>query len=208
MSASVFVAERLRAQLGLPDPAPEAERRPGRLERQLMRQSGLPEPEELEGMKPRHAELVQRRASARFEVRGVQVGGAPSHALAAQLAGELERLGLAVAAREPPSPVEVEPSPNQAQMLWALARGVKASVERRPPEADYVVYADCILRPDGSALHGAHLVVCDREGAWVLVDLQNSHHPDFQAVAPRDGADCVRLVAERFARYLEGEASP
>jgi hypothetical protein len=47
-----------------------------------------------------------------------------------------------------------------------------------------------------------HFVVCEGSGAWVLVDLQNSHHDDFQAIRPRSVADCDQLVVARLTGYL------
>jgi hypothetical protein len=47
-----------------------------------------------------------------------------------------------------------------------------------------------------------HLIVCDQKGDWVIVDFQNSHHKDFQAINPKSIEDCQRLAVKRLASYL------
>jgi hypothetical protein len=47
-----------------------------------------------------------------------------------------------------------------------------------------------------------HFVVCDRAGEWVIADLQNNHHEDFQRIDPKVLEDCDRLVLERLRAQL------
>ena len=51
------------------------------------------------------------------------------------------------------------------------------------------------------------LVVCDHNGEWVIVDFQNDHFPDFQAVELKSGDDCDRLVTKRLDRFLQAGAN-
>jgi hypothetical protein len=58
--------------------------------------------------------------------------------------------------------------------------------------------------------HGAftvHFVVCDHNGEWVIVDFQNDHFPDFQAMELKSGDDCDRLVTKRLDRFLRAGAN-
>ena len=47
-----------------------------------------------------------------------------------------------------------------------------------------------------------HLIVCDQSGDWVLIDMQNSHHPDFERIDPKSAADCNRLLLARLKGRL------
>jgi hypothetical protein len=46
-------------------------------------------------------------------------------------------------------------------------------------------------------------VICTGKGEWVVADFQNSHHEDFQSIAPAGVTDCDKLVAKRLAGYLK-----
>lgn len=92
--------------------------------------------------------------------------------------------------------------PNEMKVLWLYAREVRAYLRDHPPESDYVLFADYWLRPHDDAVHAVHFVVCDKAGDWVIVDMQNSHHPDFQQISPKTLADCDRLVVRRLESYV------
>jgi hypothetical protein len=44
--------------------------------------------------------------------------------------------------------------------------------------------------------------VCDSKGEWVIVDMQNSHHPDYQRIKPISKEDCSKLLFKRLGTYL------
>ena len=48
-----------------------------------------------------------------------------------------------------------------------------------------------------------HFVVCDRKGEWVIVDMQNSYHPDYLSVKPKSREECNRLLVQRLKGYLQ-----
>jgi hypothetical protein len=87
--------------------------------------------------------------------------------------------------------------PNEMQVLWLFARNVREYVRENPADCDYVLFADYWFNPRGQ-VWAVHFVVCDRAGDWVIVDLQNSHHKDFQRLEPKTLADCDRLVLKRL----------
>jgi hypothetical protein len=78
-------------------------------------------------------------------------------------------------------------------------------LRKDPPAADYALFADYGIgrSADGKpVVGGVQLVVCDRAGDWVFLDLRNSHHPDFQQINPRSPDDCNRLVIEAIKNDL------
>ena len=53
-----------------------------------------------------------------------------------------------------------------------------------------------------------HFAVCDRQGDWVIVDLQNSHHPDYQSIKPTSTDRCEELLLKRLQGYLRPREQP
>jgi hypothetical protein len=45
--------------------------------------------------------------------------------------------------------------------------------------------------------------VCNRQGDWVIVDMQNSHHPDYQSVKPTSSQGCDAVLFKRLQSYLQ-----
>jgi hypothetical protein len=70
-------------------------------------------------------------------------------------------------------------------------------------ESPFQSYADCVFNPGNWEQGYVHFVVCDRAGEWVLVDFQNSHHPDYQALKPTSAEACRALVAKRLEGALK-----
>jgi hypothetical protein len=48
-----------------------------------------------------------------------------------------------------------------------------------------------------------HTFVFDRDGDFVIVDYQNSHHRDFRRIKPDSDENCLKLTAVRLASYLK-----
>jgi hypothetical protein len=88
-------------------------------------------------------------------------------------------------------------------MLWDLARGFRDHVRATGIDSEYALFAEYFIDVEHERVHAVHFVLCDASGDWVMVDLQNNHHPDFQEVAPRTAEDCGRLVAVRMAHLLD-----
>ena len=93
--------------------------------------------------------------------------------------------------------------PNELKMLWNLAREFRSFVRTNPPAADYALYADYAFNPQNADQGYVHFVVCDRKGEWVIVDMQNSHHPDYQSVGIISRERCDQLLVKRLAGSLK-----
>lgn len=92
--------------------------------------------------------------------------------------------------------------PNEMNKLFSLAEEFRDYVKKNPPDTDYVLYADYIFFPDNWNLFALHFIVCDRQGEWVILDLQNSDLPDFQSINPDSKEDCNTLFLKRLQTYL------
>jgi hypothetical protein len=201
MECSQFIVQRLGTILDLPGTPVED----GPMARRWAAKSGTPPKEEYEAMDAR-VELMAPAlgAGAQVLVLPIRLGDETSAVDAAELA---ERLGtdLQVTASVGANPVqiEVEPARNQMKMLWQMATAFREHVREHPPETDYVLFADYYLRPDGGPARAVHFAICDRSGDLVVVDFQNSHHEDYQAIAPNTTAECSRLVVRRLGTYLD-----
>jgi hypothetical protein len=203
MECCVFVAERLKEVMALPDVAPGQDRQAGRLESELASRSGVPAESELEAMKKRQTAYADRFAAASLEVYPVRIQDELSREEAERLSGYLAERGFGgVEVGGTELHIEVKPDRNEQKMLWTLARQFREHVRAHPPLSEYVLFADYIMTPPDGPVGAVHIVVCDRKGEWVLVDYQNSHHRDFRKVKPEDAEGCGRLAARRMASYV------
>jgi hypothetical protein len=62
--------------------------------------------------------------------------------------------------------------------------------------------AKSVFNPQNWEQGYVHFVICDRRGEWVIVDMQNSHHPDYQSVKPISQADCDKILVKRLEQYV------
>ena len=153
-------------------------------------------------MQSRASKLKEALNAARISVYATRVGNVPDAPSAARLAKDLAaRFGCQETVAEGVPAVEIKPTSNQQKRLWDLARGFREHLRVHPPETDYALLAEYLIKPTG-APHSVHLVVCDKAGDWVIVDFQNDQHVDFQRLAPKSVEDCERLTCERLAAYL------
>jgi hypothetical protein len=203
MECCVFVAERLKQAMALPDLPAGAERKAGRLERSMTRAAGVPEEAEFAAMEERVKVLAEGYAGASVEIYPVRIGKMVNRDEAERLSTLLEENGFGIVrVAGTDLPIDVPPDNNEQAMLWTMARSFREYIRSNPPDADYVLYADYLMRwPDGP-VGAVHFVICDREGEWVVVDFQNSHHKDFKKVGPKNAGDCGRLAARRVQGYV------
>ncbi len=117
------------------------------------------------------------------------------------LLGEKKLCQAKVAAEE--LLIAVEPATNEQKMLWELANKFKDHAKENPVTSDYSLYAQYFMSPRNGRIMAVHFIVCDRYGDWVIVDFQNDHHEDFNAVAPASASDCDKLVIRRLEGYLQ-----
>jgi len=162
-----------------------------------------PSGSERKAMDERLKAMKEAGASARVLVYPARVGGDHAEPDCAAHVGELlneARLCRASAAKTAPL-MEGSGWPNEMHVLWLFARSVREYLRQHPPDSDYVLFADYWFNPRGQ-VWAVHFVVCDQAGDWVIADLQNNHHDDFQRIDPKTLEDCNRLVLERLEAEL------
>lgn len=206
LQCCILVVDRLRPVLSLPPMAGEGGAE-GPIARRWREKAGAPDQSERAGLDERARKFKTAAAQAKLLVYPALAGDEFSADSAAQLVRLLSEAKLTqpTAAKDGPRP-DVPGDANEQKVLWDMARKVRAYVQAHQPEADYVLFPHYLLGKDSlgrSQVGGVHFVVCDRAGQLVLVDFQNDHHADFNAVAPSTRADCDRLVAKRLAGYCK-----
>lgn len=197
MSCCELVSKRLEPMLVLePDGVKN-----GAMEQLWERKSGTPDRAERAAMAGR-LEKLRAADDATLLVYPVRVGDGTDRAGGEKLVALLNDAKLC-RARLAPEPLwfEVAHDSNEQRVLWDMAKAFRDHVRKHPPATDYAAYGDYIMH-DGKAW-AVHVVICDAEGELVLVDFQNDHHDDFQAIAPKNPDDCSRLAAKRLAGYLK-----
>jgi len=205
MSSSLFVATKLQKLWGLADPLRENAPH-GKMAQRLREESGLPPEKELEAIRQRQADMVEHVATRKCAVQAVRVmkNNAPKETK--RLVTMINEEGVFAAVLGTKMPTFTIPgSHNEQRVLWDTARAFQAFVKKNPPKADYTLFAHYGVGKTASGttrVGHVHTIVCDREGQWVVVDFQNSHHDDFQAVDPESVEDCHRLLIRRAKGLL------
>ena len=202
MTCCMFLVERVRTQLGIPESARD-ESAKGKFSQRPPEDAPTPGKAERAAMKKRLAVMKKAGFGATVAIFPVRLSDDDVGTRdAAHLAGLLGKKKLCEAgAVDSPLRVKIQFAHNEQKLLWDLARAFQDHVKENPPEADYALLADYLFpRPDRA--WAVHFVICDREGEWVIVDFQNEHHGDFQSVDPKTPDDCGRLVAKRLEGYL------
>jgi tetratricopeptide (TPR) repeat protein/protocatechuate 3,4-dioxygenase beta subunit len=174
-----------------------------------MRQAEAPEQSEFAAMEKRLQAMKKAGTSARVMVYPARVGGDHTdQSSATHLAELLNEAGLCRATVAKTGPVlKGEGWPAEDEVLWLFARAARNYVRQHPADTDYVLFADYWDSPRTKSTWAIHFVVCDRAGDWVIVDLQNNHHEDFQRINPKTLADGDRLMLERLKTYLMAQES-
>ena len=206
MQCIVMLVNALREPLGLQDPfGPNAFE--GRLTERWAKRTGLPTSGERAALQKALETARTKFAGSKLVVFPTLIAGQPDRKQAAHLADMLngQKLGKAEVATAQPA-IEIQNVPNEQQRLWQMARAIREYLRQKPGAADYAVLADYAFAPDGKAFT-VHFVVCDHNGEWVIVDYQNDHFPDFQAMELKSGDDCDRLVTKRLDRFLRAGAN-
>jgi len=205
MTMSVLLVERLGPQLGLNEATAKAAK-PGKLAAILDQRSGLPPENERAALPERQQAMKQALPGATLLVYPARIGGktvsVPSATNVVQL---LNQAGLCKAVRADQIILlkASQADPNELKSLWDLAREFRDFVRAHPPATDYALYADYVFNPQNPEQGFVHFVVCDRKGEWVIVDLQNSHQPDYQSVGIISRERCDQLLVKRLEGYLK-----
>jgi serine/threonine protein kinase len=203
MTLSVLLVERVGPLFGL-DEETRKNAKPSRLQAQLAQQSGLPPENELNAIAGRTEAMKNARHSLTLLIVPMRANDIPDTASASILARAVNEAGLCRAISSS-RPVEVAPNPdtpNELLIFWNMATSFRAWVREARPDADYIMFVDCAYTPGRWEQGFVHLVVCDRNGEWAVADLENSEHPDYQAVKPTSSEACGRLAVRLLASHL------
>jgi hypothetical protein len=198
------VVESLAPQLGLNEETAKAAK-PGKMARIMGERSGIPPEEETAALPERQREMKDLGQTATLMIFASRIGGTTvDTASAGNLAKMINEAGLcrAIPAEQTVLLKASLADPNEMKKLWYLAREFRDYIKQNPLDADYVLYADYIFNPQDWEWGMVHFVVCDRRGEWVIVDMQNSHHPDYQSIKPTSRDSCDRLLVKRLESYL------
>ena len=204
MDLCVILAKRLAPQLGLNDETAKAAK-PGKMAALMDEQSGLPSEAERNTGLARQKALKQTAPNVTLLVYPARVGGnQTSVPSATNIVWLINQAGLCQAVQAEPPVVLKSPQadPNQQKILWNLAREFRNFIRTNPPAADYALYADYVFNPQNADQGFVHFIVCDHKGEWVIVDLQNSHWPDYQSVGVISRDRCDQLLVKRLEGYL------
>jgi hypothetical protein len=201
MGCSVVLAQLVGRALNLPEPQEDAIE--GKLAKRFREQAGLPEDKVYQEMESRQQAVKKAGSDVTMAVYPVRLGDKVDQSSAELLAKLINEAGLCRASVASEQPwFEIKRDSNQQKLLWSLARQFRDHLSAQPkPTADYVLYADYYIGEN--AAHAVHFVVCDSDNNWVVVDFANSHHEDFQKLAPKTWQDCSQHVVQRLEGYLK-----
>ncbi len=196
LKCCVLVVERLKPVLSIKDlllsPPPE-----GKLAQRWRIRSGIPDQAEIAVIEKRSQAFRKDAVKSTMLIYPSHAGNAFSPDSAKAIAAKINEKKLALAVTEEKGPaIEFNRDINQQQVLWTVARRFSEFIKKNPPSTDYALLADYLMGPD--AVGGVHVIVCNKQGDIVLVDYQNSHHADFQAIRPKTRDDCDQLVVKRL----------
>jgi len=204
MTMTMLLIDGLGPQLGLNADTAKAAK-PGKYARLMDKRSGLPPQAERDALPARETTLLATRKDATILVIPTAVPDHQESAAAGRITQLIGAARLFKTASTPASAVALpmpRPDPNEMKMLWDLARELKEQVKNNPPTADYVLAVDYRFNPDRWEQGFVHFVICDRRGDWVMVDLQNSEHEDYQSIKPASKEACEKLLLKRLNSRL------
>ncbi len=174
----------------------------GAMAEQMRRRSGVPPQKEIDVMEERFDTARSSLGQATLTIYPFRVWGeeAGSTEGAQALAEKLNEVGLFQLATvaEVDTGLKMERNPNQMKILWDTARMFRAYLKEHSAETDYALLVDVTL-----PAHHLHLILCDGSGEWVMVDLQNSHHQDFNEINAQTVEDAATLALRRMKKRVE-----
>ncbi|MGA2854532.1 MAG: hypothetical protein ABSE90_10445 [Verrucomicrobiota bacterium] len=205
MELSVLLVEQLNPQLGLNEATAKAAK-PGKLAAIMDQRSGLPPENERAALSERQQTMKRALPGATLLVYPARIGGnktsIPSATNVVRLLNQAGRC-KAVQADQAILLKASQADPNELKSLWDMAREFRDYVRANPPATDYTLYADYVFNPQNAEQGFVHFVVCDRKGEWVIVDMQNSHQPDYQSVGIISRDRCDQLLVKRLKSYFQ-----
>jgi hypothetical protein len=206
MTVAILLAQRLSPQLNLNEATRQAAQ-PGKMARLMEERSGMPPADERTPLPGRQAQMKATMPKATLVVFPPRVRTAASAAGSVTVADLVTRTNAAGLCKAEPAQQDLAlpappADPNEMKVLWDSARQFREYLRKNPANADYVLFADFAFDPLHWERGFVHFVVCDRKGDWVIVDMQNSHHGDYQTIKPTSREACHQLVVKRLEGYL------
>ncbi len=197
--ACVLVSEMLVPVMGLDQLSPPELSAARKQALEQIRAEEPPDRGELDAMEERLTSMKAAGPAATVTVYPPRVQGERTDAGGAtSIATALTEAELCTATAATDGPLlEGAGWTSEPKVLWLYANAAKGYVHEHPPASDYVLFADYWMAPSGD-VWAVHFVVLDRDGEWVLVDLQNDHHPDFRRIAHTTIEECNELVVARM----------
>lgn len=204
MAACVYVIHALRKVSDLQDFERKDAPRSTPMEELMKMRSGVPKEQEIKEMDERWKAALNLLKDATitvypFHIRGSEEG---SGQIAETLAKELEKsiFGRAFVTKTVPD-INVQGNPNELRVLWDTAKAFRSYLQEHPADTDYVLLVDIGGLP---TVQYVHVILCEGNGQWVMVDIQNSHHRAFKRVNPDSVADCGNLALIRLLSRVQG----
>ncbi len=210
MDLSVLLVEQLSPQLGLNEETAKAAK-PGKMATLMEERSGLPSQAERDALPGRQKTMKQALPGATLLVYPARIGGNKASIASATNIVRLINNSDLCKATQAEQPIVLKASqadPNELKTLWSLAREFRDYIRAHPPETDYALYADYVFNPQNADQGFVHFVMSDRKGEWVIVEIQTSHHPDYQAIGVTSRARCDKLLVKRLEGYLNPKDTP
>jgi hypothetical protein len=205
LTACLFIVKRLDKVWDLADPMRENAPQ-GKMAELMNKRSALPPDKEIADMKKRLEVLKEKIATSKLTVYPIHLWEGADKSAAIQLAKLISEAKICLADHSDiDTNIKIKGDPNEQKILWDTARAFRDFLRKNPPPTEYALLSDYGLSPSSDGKHEAshvHLILCDKSGDWVLVDFQNSHHPDFQSIAPKTIEDCNRLAVKRLKTRL------
>lgn len=93
--------------------------------------------------------------------------------------------------------------PDQEAVFRQAARQLSIFVAGHPPQADYGLYAQYLMRADDGHVTGVHWMIADRKGQIAAAGLLNEDHPLFQMNTPMGKAGCTGLLLESVKDQIQ-----
>ncbi|HEX6810425.1 MAG TPA: hypothetical protein VF384_02275 [Planctomycetota bacterium] len=201
LDCCVFVVQRLREPLGLADPM-RAGAKDGKLGASMKVDAGVPSGQEQRAIDARRAAFAKVAATTAIRVLPPRVGKDWPVAAAADLGKRLAAAGFAKATpATDPIVFETRTSSNEQAVLWSGVASLQKAVRAAAPGTDYLLATDFLMAGENK-VGAVHCYLLAPNGDVVWVDYQNSHHDDFQRIAPKGTSGCAELAAIRAAKAL------
>lgn len=204
MGYSILLTERLAPYLGLNEETAR-NAKPGKMAAKMRERSGLPPEEEMIGMNEREAVLQANLKESELVVFPLRVMRQSDSDATGELVKLINKGGLSKALIAK-NPLLLNPSsqdPNEMKVLWDMAKQFRDYLKENPQEGDYFLYGDYAFTPDNWQAGYVHFVICDRNGEWVVADLQNSHRTEYVSVKPVSVEDCNKILFTRLVNYTK-----